>query len=145
LNVAGTIPFRLLAEPSAIERCMLSLENVQSLLRIVRRCQKWLSAAKLHCFHDEIVQREVTLTLDILTHTSKVAKAIINYQKIGENCGSQVDVSLVPATQRTDLANKLLGLIDSIYSTRQLRNQRVRRCEEGGIMKQIRQIADGLV
>ena len=40
---------------------------------------------------------------------------------------------------------RLLGLIDSIYSTRQLRNQGVRGCEEGGIMKQLQQVADELV
>ncbi|XP_062503165.1 uncharacterized protein LOC134180096 isoform X2 [Corticium candelabrum] len=139
-----TVPYLLLTDPSAVQVCVLSPENVQVFLRAVRRCHKWSADFKLQCFQDEASRREVILILELITHSSKVAKAIV--QNCGENASSQhVDLRQLPATQRTDLANKLLGLIDSIRSTGRLRNQDVVGREQGCVMLQLQQVADGLV
>ncbi|XP_035670631.1 uncharacterized protein LOC118412103 [Branchiostoma floridae] len=104
---------KLLEDSVNIER--LTPDNVQKAMRHIRRCNSALGKADLQCKDSCQVVSELHLTVDMLVFACKLVRALLS---AGKNPGGvglpviNVGVANLPATTRTDLANRLLSLID---------------------------------
>ncbi|XP_019618720.1 PREDICTED: uncharacterized protein LOC109465744 isoform X2 [Branchiostoma belcheri] len=104
---------QLLQDSVNIER--LTPDNVQKAMRHIRRCNSALGKADLQCKDSCQVVSELHLTVDMLVFACKLVRALLS---AGKNPGGvglpviNVGVANLPATTRTDLANRLLSLID---------------------------------
>ncbi|XP_060562168.1 uncharacterized protein LOC132721814 [Ruditapes philippinarum] len=116
----GSMLYQFLIQPdnSPIEN--LTPEILQRVTRHVRKCQNELKAAELKCTQGSSIVTELQLTCDLMLLSVKIGRALV---VSGRNPSSQAGCSVVnlgisnlPPTVKTDLANRLLELLEMYES-----------------------------
>ncbi|XP_064621643.1 uncharacterized protein LOC135484263 isoform X2 [Lineus longissimus] len=125
----GSTLAMLLSHPDEVTLDLLTAEIFQKTMRHIRKCQSEVQKAKLKCAQSEHIISEVQLTADLMLFACRVGRSLAN---IGRNPGAAADAAglavinvgianLLPTT-KTDLANRLLGLVEDYKKNWSLRN-----------------------
>ncbi|CAB3359835.1 Hypothetical predicted protein [Cloeon dipterum] len=111
----------LLTEPNNVSLEFLTPELFARVTKHVKRCQASLLRAHLHCHYSEMVLQELQLTADLMITACRIGRALLS---VGMNPNSNMGLSVInlgvtnlPPTFRTDIANKLLALIEQYRGT----------------------------
>lgn len=117
----GSTLYKLLSHPDHVALEHLTLEICQKAMRHIRKCLGELSKARMYCIRGSQVLSELQLTADLLLSACRVGRALVgNGRNPSANKSGYSVVNLgvanLNATTRTDLANRLLGMIEQYRS-----------------------------
>ncbi|XP_074652559.1 uncharacterized protein LOC141906956 [Tubulanus polymorphus] len=125
----GSSLFRLLVHPNEVNLENLPADIFQKAMRHIRKCASELMSAHPKCIQNEAIIKELNITIDLMMFANRIGRALSN---CGRNpCPSagvaviNAGISNLPATAKTDLANRLLGLKEQfqlVWTLRQLPN-----------------------
>ncbi|XP_014663784.1 PREDICTED: uncharacterized protein LOC106806376 [Priapulus caudatus] len=113
----GSILYQLLANPDGVLLENMSGDIFHKAIRHIRRCQIALPKARLECCHSSQMMAELQLMTEMMMLACKIGRVLVN---MGRNPSDKmpgfkvinVGVANIPATTKTDLANKLLSVIE---------------------------------
>lgn len=104
---------RLFLFPNSVNVNNLDIDNVQKASRCLRKCQASLAKAQMKCHRASTTVKVLNLILDMALYACKVGRAFV-LGKSGKNAESGFTAtSSLPSITRTDLANRLLGIIEN--------------------------------
>ncbi|XP_052768844.1 uncharacterized protein LOC128209056 isoform X2 [Mya arenaria] len=116
----GSLLYQFLLHPDSSLIENLNPDMLQKVTRHVRKCQTELKTAELHCAQGASVLTELQHTCDLMLLACKIGRALV---VSGKNPGGQAGCDVVnfgvanlSPTVKTDLANRLLELLD-VYET----------------------------
>ncbi|XP_064600438.1 uncharacterized protein LOC135466719 [Liolophura sinensis] len=116
----GSTLFQFLVQPDEVPLENLTLDILQKSIRHIKRCQVELSNAELYCYNHKEIVTELQLTSDLMLCAVRIGRALV---MVGRNPGNQTGFAVInlgianlPATSKTDLANKLLELLGTYKS-----------------------------
>jgi len=122
----GTILYKLLTDPDSVSLDSLSFEALIKCIRAVKKCQALLMLEGSNCQEDNPVFEELCLTIELMLLACRIGRSLV---ATGANPRSNMGLTVVnlgianlPPTLRTDIANKLLVLIDEYRRVWQLQN-----------------------
>ncbi|CAH1790961.1 unnamed protein product [Owenia fusiformis] len=116
----GSILHQLLTQPDMVTLEHLTPETFQKTMRHIRKCQSELNKADLQHVHDKHIVSELQLTADLMLLACRIGRSLVHIGKRPSGDAGCAVINLgvanLPATTKTDLANRLLGLIEQ-YKT----------------------------
>lgn len=104
---------QLLLFPNKVDPTQLGTDNVQKASRCLRKCQASLSKAQMKCQRASAIVKVLNLVIDMALYACRVGRAIALAKNDGKSEQSFTVISSLPSITRTDLANRLLGIIDN--------------------------------
>jgi len=99
-------------------------DSLQRALRQIRQCHKTFIAAELQCKQKTDIVKELVVLVDILLFATRICRLLLLNNKEESN----VSLEDLPVISKTDLANKLLVLVEVYQKTYVLRNK------QGGLL-----------
>ncbi|XP_054264092.1 uncharacterized protein LOC128987330 isoform X1 [Macrosteles quadrilineatus] len=110
----GSILYQLLVDPDNVTLDKLTLDHFSKATKHIKRSQTCLMKARPDC--SETVLQELNLTVDLMLTACKIGRSLV---AAGVNPNSNMGLAVInlgvchlPPTFRTDVANKLLALIE---------------------------------
>ncbi|XP_023240246.1 uncharacterized protein LOC111638724 [Centruroides sculpturatus] len=115
-EVQGSILHQLLDDTDNVNLENLSVDSFQKVIRHVKYCQRELQKSKAKCHQNGEIISEIQLATELMLFACRIGKLLIS---IGRNPNETMGLAVInvglvnlPPTSRTDLANKLLALIE---------------------------------
>lgn len=112
----GSLLYQFLLNPDSSLIENLTPEILQRVTRHVRKCQTELKTAEIHCRQGANILSELQHTCDLMLLAVKIGRALVTF---GRNPNGQAGCDIVncgvanlSATVKTDLANRLLELLE---------------------------------
>ncbi|KAJ7365528.1 hypothetical protein OS493_005640 [Desmophyllum pertusum] len=99
-------------------------DNLQKVMRHIRQCHKSFIAADLKCKQKADILKELDVLVEILLFMTRICRTLL----LNRKQSSSVSIEELPAISKTDLANKLLTLVDVYQKAYVLRNK------QGGLL-----------
>ncbi|XP_075233962.1 uncharacterized protein LOC142331764 [Lycorma delicatula] len=113
---AGSIFYQLLTDPDSVSLDNLNIDTFAKVTKHIKRSQSCIMRAKLGCRMGEMVIQEITLSIDLMLTACKIGRCLVS---VGINPNSNMGLAVInlgvcnlPPTFRTDIANKMLALIE---------------------------------
>ncbi|XP_048586466.1 uncharacterized protein LOC5504174 [Nematostella vectensis] len=116
----GTLIWRVLSSGGETDLRGVTLDSVQQATRHIRQCQNTIMTAELKCAHGLDILKELDTTADLILFACRICRTMLLAQKQNTEVKSVRDL---PAINRTDLANRLLGLIEHYQKVYLLQNR----------------------
>ncbi|XP_072155100.1 uncharacterized protein [Bemisia tabaci] len=112
----GSFLYRLVVDSDNVSLETLSTDNFNKLMRLIKKVQNEIYRSKLECLNGEMVIQELLVSVDLMLCACKIGRALVSKGiNPNSNLGLAVinlGVSNLSPTLRTDIANKLLALIE---------------------------------
>ncbi|CAG2189907.1 unnamed protein product [Mytilus edulis] len=113
----GSTLFQFFFNPDAVPIEHLTPEALQRSVRHLKKCQQEVLKINLTCKDSEHIKKELSLTCDLMIFSARICKSLLLAGKnpMAGHAGYAVvnlGVSNLPATVKTDLANRLLELME---------------------------------
>ncbi|XP_039293769.1 uncharacterized protein LOC111057243 [Nilaparvata lugens] len=112
----GSTFYQLLTNPDSVDLDNLTLDIFTKVTKHIKRSQSCLLRAKLCCNMSDMVVQEMGLSIDLMLTACKIGRCLVS---IGVNPNSNMGLAVInlgvsnlPPTFRTDIANKLLALVE---------------------------------
>ncbi|GIY74335.1 glyco_hydro_20b domain-containing protein [Caerostris extrusa] len=123
----SSILHQLLVDADAVLLDNFTFDLLQQVIRHVRKFELELQKAKPSCFHHGEVILELRLAMDLLLFACRLSKVMVTtgLNPTANSCGLaviNVGISNLPPIARTDLANRLLALIEQFRAVWLSRN-----------------------
>ncbi|GFQ90549.1 glyco_hydro_20b domain-containing protein [Trichonephila clavata] len=123
----NSILHQLLVDADAVLLDNFTFDLLQQVIRHVRKFELELQKAKPSCFHHGEIILELRLAMDLLLFACRLSKVMVTtgLNPTSNSCGLaviNVGISNLPPIARTDLANRLLALIEQFRAVWLSRN-----------------------
>ncbi|KAL3874032.1 hypothetical protein ACJMK2_037101 [Sinanodonta woodiana] len=126
----GSMLYQFLINPDSSDLENLTPEILQKSIRHMKKCQTELKDSDMKCVQHKEIQAELNFTCDLMMLSAKIGRLLAIS---GRNPGGQAGLNVVnlgianlPATMKTDVANKLLELLNVyqlLWGQRYLKHQ----------------------
>lgn len=111
--------WRLLETEGSCNLDKVTSDSLQRAVRQIRNCHKTFIAAELKCKQKTEIVKELDVLVEILLFTTRICRSLI----LNRKQNSSTSLEDLPAITKTDLANKLLALVDIYQKAYLLRNK----------------------
>lgn len=111
--------WRLLETEGSCNLDKVTSDSLQRAVRQIRNCHKTFIAAELKCKQKTEIIKELEVLVEILLFTTRICRSLI----LNKKQNSSTSLKDLPAITKTDLANKLLALVDIYQKAYLLRNK----------------------
>lgn len=109
----ASLLLQLLLFPSKPDAEQLSSDNVQKASRCLRKCQASLPKVQMKCRRASAIVKQLDLMIDMALYACRVGRALALIKSDEKSEGGFTIISSLPNITRTDLANRLLGIIEN--------------------------------
>ncbi|XP_073248939.1 uncharacterized protein [Porites lutea] len=116
----GTLLWHILESKGSSELENVTSGSLQRALRQIRQCHKSFIAAELKCKQKADIVKELVVLVDILLFVTRICRLLLLNRKQSSTTSSLEDL---PVINKTDLANKLLALVEVYQKAYLLRNK----------------------
>ncbi|XP_046371371.2 uncharacterized protein LOC124145584 isoform X2 [Haliotis rufescens] len=113
----GSVLFQFLSYPDGVPLEYLAPDVIQRAIRHIKKCQAILPNAAMACAQAVEIIEEINLTCDFMMLAAKVGRALVmsgkkpNSKETGYNVVN-FGINMLTPTNKTDLANRLLELME---------------------------------
>ncbi|OWF38604.1 uncharacterized protein LOC110466050 [Mizuhopecten yessoensis] len=116
----GSTLFQFLIGPDTVPLEHITMDAIQRTMKHVKRCHAELENTDMKCTCNDLILAELQLTCDLMMYATRICRALIvsGRNPAGHNGFPVVNfgISNLPATAKTDLANRLLELLERYKS-----------------------------
>lgn len=127
LTYGNSILQQMLIDPDEVSLDCFTSDVLQQAVRHLKKYELLLQKAKPQCFQNGEIVAELRLAMDLLIFTFKLGRVLVSVGRKPNqsSCGLDIiniGIGNLPAVSRTDLANRLLGIIEQFRAVWLSRN-----------------------
>lgn len=110
----ASLLLKLFLFPGNLDVKQLGSDNVQKAARCLRKCQASLSKVHIKCRRSSAIVKVLDLVIDMSLYACRVGRALALAKGRRKSADEDsIVISSLPNINRTDLANRLLGIMDN--------------------------------